>query len=51
MVGLLMMPIPIRIELITPSVEKRENASEYTMTQLIKFGKVVMLCTNLENPL
>ncbi len=51
LVGLLMTPIPMRIELITPSVEKRENAREYTMTQLIKFGNVVMLWTNFEYPL
>ena len=37
---------------IRPSVENRENAREKMITQLIKFGRVVNVCTNfLTGPL
>ena len=35
----------IRISLRRPSVEKMVNISEYTMTQLTKFGMVEIVCT------
>ena len=46
LIGFCIIPASISTLFIIPSLAKKENAMAYTNTQLIKFGKVVSVCTS-----